>query len=245
MQLNHQFAVPASVEETWRTFNDLELIAPCFPGAVLKSVEDDEFAGSVKVKLGPISLQYNGTGRFVERDEAGRRAVIEAKGKDRRGNGTASATVAAVLTPDGDGTAVSVDTDLNITGKPAQFGRGVIQDVSDKLLGQFVDCIAGKLTQTGAAAESEREAAAAPTTPVAEPQPGASADASAAGVGASGDAGSAASGASASSGGSTTPEPEPAELNLMSTVAPVIAKRAAPYLIAAVVAFIVYKLIRR
>lgn len=145
MELRHQFAVPASIEQTWAAFNDLESIAPCFPGATLTSVEGDEFKGSVKVKLGPIALQYTGVGTFVERDESARRAVIEAKGKDKRGNGTAGATVVAQLTPDGTGTSVEVSTDLSITGKPAQFGRGVIQDISDKLLGQFVACIAAQL----------------------------------------------------------------------------------------------------
>lgn len=231
MELSHKFTVPASVDETWAAFNDLERIAPCFPGATLSSVEGDEFKGSVKVKLGPISLQYNGTGQFIERDESAHRAVIEAKGKDRRGNGTASATVTARMTAGGDGTEVEVDTDLAITGKPAQFGRGVIQDVSDKLLGQFVDCIAGKLGQTDAA---EPEAAA----PAAE--------SSAAGAAAS----SAAPGPAeqpAGSGAAEQPEPEAAgaELNLMSTVGPVVAKRAAPYLIGLAVVFVLYKLVRR
>lgn len=145
MELTHRFVVPASIDVTWASLMDLEGVAPCFPGATLTSVDGDEFAGSVKVKLGPIAMLYNGTGQFVERDEANHRAVIEAKGKDKRGNGTAGAKVVAQLTPDGTGTAVEVSTDLSITGKPAQFGRGVIQDVSDKLLGVFVDCLAGKL----------------------------------------------------------------------------------------------------
>src|SRR5690606_935954 len=145
VELEHRFTVPTSVDETWAAFNDLERIAPCFPGATLTSVDGDDFAGSVKVRLGPISLLYNGSGRFVERDAANHRAVIEAKGKDKRGNGTASATIRAQLSPDGDKTLVEVSTDLAITGKPAQFGRGVIQDVSDKLLGQFVSCLEEKL----------------------------------------------------------------------------------------------------
>ena len=105
------------------------------------------------MKLGPIAMQYTGTGTFVERDEAQHRAVIEAKGKDKRGNGTAGVTVVAHMLPEGDGTAVEVKTDLAITGKPAQFGRGVMQDVSDKLLGQFVDCIAGQLGEEAPAAQ--------------------------------------------------------------------------------------------
>jgi carbon monoxide dehydrogenase subunit G len=149
VELEHYFTVPASVEETWAAFNDPEVVAPCFPGATLIAVEGDQFTGSAKIKLGPIALQYNGTGTYVERDEQARRAVIEATGKDRRGNGTANATVTAQLTPDGEGTAVHVTTDLAVTGKPAQFGRGVMQDVSDKLLLAFVACLQTKLGPTG------------------------------------------------------------------------------------------------
>ena len=145
MELEHQFTVPASVEVTWAAFNDPGRVAPCFPGATLTSVDGDEFTGSAKIKLGPIALQYNGTGRYVERDESAHRAVIEAKGKDKRGNGTANATVTAQLSADGDSTSVHVTTDLAVTGKPAQFGRGVMQDVSDKLLGQFVTCLQSTL----------------------------------------------------------------------------------------------------
>lgn len=145
MELEHQFTVPASVEETWAAFNNPEVVAPCFPGATLISVDGDQFTGSAKIKLGPIAMQYNGTGTYVQRDEQARRAVIEAMGRDKRGNGTANATVTAQLTPDGDGTAVHVTTDLAVTGKPAQFGRGVMQDVSDKLLLQFVACLRTKL----------------------------------------------------------------------------------------------------
>ena len=110
----------------------------------MTSVDESGFAGTVKVKLGPIALQYAGTGQFVERDDAAHRAVIEAKGKDKRGNGTAGATVTVQLAPAGEGTRIDVTTDLSVTGKPAQFGRGVMQDVSDKLLQQFVACIEGQ-----------------------------------------------------------------------------------------------------
>ena len=141
MELTHDFTVPASVDETWATFMDLHRVGSCFPGAVVTEASDDAFSGTVKVKLGPIALLYSGAGTFLERDDAAHRAVIEAKGKDKRGNGTAGATVTIQLAPSGEGTRVDVATDLSITGKPAQFGRGVMQDVSDKLLGQFVACI--------------------------------------------------------------------------------------------------------
>lgn len=144
MDLTHRFSVPAGVAEAWDAFNDLEGLAPCFPGATITSVDGDEFSGSVKIKLGPISLMYNGSGRYVERNDADRRVVIEARGKDKRGNGTATATVTASFAENGGQTDVEVLTDLVITGKPAQFGRGVISDVSDKLLDQFVSCVSGR-----------------------------------------------------------------------------------------------------
>ena len=145
MDLTHKFTVPASVEETWAAFNDIESVAGCFPGAVVTSVEGDTFQGSCKVKLGPIALVYNGSGTFLDKDESAHTMKIEAKGKDKRGNGTAGANVTASMTANGDATDVEVVTDLAITGKPAQFGRGVMQDVSDKLLGQFVACLEKKV----------------------------------------------------------------------------------------------------
>ncbi|MEO6144336.1 MAG: SRPBCC family protein [Dermatophilaceae bacterium] len=159
MELKHDFTVPAPVEETWAAFNDPERVAPCFPGATLISVEGDQFTGSAKIKLGPIALQYNGVGTYVERDAAAYRAVIEAKGKDKRGNGTANATVTAQMSADGEGTVVHVTTDLAVTGKPAQFGRGVMQDVSDKLLEQFVACLKTTLGAPGTAPLSHADEA--------------------------------------------------------------------------------------
>ena len=171
MELNHRFTVPIGVEETWAHFNDIASVAECFPGAQVTEADESSFAGSVKVKLGPIALQYNGSGTFVEKDEAAHRFVVDAKGKDKRGNGTAGAKVTVTMTDaTGGATDVSVETDLAITGKPAQFGRGVMQDVSDKLLGQFVACLEQRL----AAPEPEPQPdPAAPEAPVAAPQPGA------------------------------------------------------------------------
>ena len=165
MELSHRFTVPIGVEETWEHFNDIASVAECFPGAQVTEADADSFAGSVKVKLGPIALLYNGTGTFVEKDEAAHRFVVDAKGKDKRGNGTAGANVVVTMTDAGGSTDVSVQTDLAITGKPAQFGRGVMQDVSDKLLGQFVACLEQRLTAP--------EPAAAPADPTPEPPSGA------------------------------------------------------------------------
>ncbi|HWL99493.1 MAG TPA: SRPBCC family protein [Nocardioidaceae bacterium] len=235
MQLEHRFTVPASIDVAWEALMDLESVGSCFPGATVTSVEGDEFAGTCKIKLGPISMQYSGSGKFVERDESSRRAVIEAKGKDKRGNGTAAVTVTASLTAESEErTAVAVDTDLNITGKPAQFGRGVIQDVSDKLLGQFTECLESKIgaaDDQGTAAESapasvpESESAAASTAPP--------------------------------TAASREPEPEPraaqrseqsdsSALDLGATVLPVLAKRYAPYAVGAlVVLFVLWRILRR
>jgi uncharacterized protein len=165
VELQHRFTVPASVDDTWTTFMELGEVAGCFPGATVTSYDGQRFEGTCKVKLGPIALLYTGNGTFVERDDAAHRAVISASGKDKRGNGTAGATVTIALAEGGTGrTAVEVLTDLNVTGKPAQFGRGVMQDVSAKLMGRFADCLAGEM-QSGAAATEGDPTIARPTAP--------------------------------------------------------------------------------
>ena len=141
MKLEHDFRVDAGLPDTWPLLLDIERIAPCMPGAQLQEVEGDEYRGIVKVKVGPITAQYRGVARVLEADEATRRVVLHAEGRDARGQGNASANIVATLTGDGDGTRVHVDTDLTVTGKVAQFGRGVMADVSAKLMGQFVDCL--------------------------------------------------------------------------------------------------------
>ncbi|MCW2765155.1 MAG: carbon monoxide dehydrogenase subunit [Nocardioides sp.] len=165
MDLTHRFTVPTGVEETWAAFQDIASVAECFPGATVTSVEGDTFQGSCKVKLGPIALVYTGSGTFLEKDAAAHRFVVDAKGKDKRGNGTAGAKVTLTMadseSPAGS-TDVVVVTDLAITGKPAQFGRGVMQDVSDKLLGQFVDCLEQRLTGPAATPTDEAPEAVAP-----------------------------------------------------------------------------------
>ncbi|WP_075957514.1 SRPBCC family protein [Ornithinimicrobium sp. CNJ-824] len=145
MELEHSFTVPAPPERTWALMTDLQTVGGCFPGATVTEADEETFAGNVKVKLGPIAVTYQGTGRFLERDDEAHRAVVEGTGKGMRGLGNASATVTMQLAPDGGGTRVDVGTELHITGKPAQFGRGVMQSVSDKLLGQFVACVESKL----------------------------------------------------------------------------------------------------
>lgn len=160
MQMEHHFTVPVPVDVAWEALLDPERVAPCMPGATLSSVEGSDFSGSVKVKLGPVTLLYKGNGTFSEVDESARRVVLDASGKDSRGNGTAAAAVTATLSEDGGTTAVRVDTDLKITGKPAQLGRGLISEVGGKLINQFADCLAERLAGADTAGESGQSAAA-------------------------------------------------------------------------------------
>ncbi|MEO5842372.1 MAG: SRPBCC family protein [Acidimicrobiales bacterium] len=139
MELNNDFEVNAPIEKAWAVLTDVEKIAPCLPGAQLQEVEGDEYRGIVKVKVGPITAQYKGAATFVEKDDANHRAVLKADGRDTRGAGNASAMITAQLQAVGDRTKVSVSTDLTVTGKVAQFGRGVMADVSAKLMTQFAD----------------------------------------------------------------------------------------------------------
>jgi carbon monoxide dehydrogenase subunit G len=153
MELTNDFRVGVSVPEAWKVLTDVERIAPMLPGAQLQEVEGDEYRGIVKVKVGPITAQYKGAASFVERDEAAGRVVLKASGRDTRGQGNASAVITATMTPDGDGTKVSVVTDLTVTGKVAQFGRGVMADVSAKLIGQFVDSLEADIESSGRPSE--------------------------------------------------------------------------------------------
>ena len=224
MELQHSFSVPVDVDRAWAVLVDIEQVAPCMPGAALDTVDGDEFTGSVKVRLGPIGITYKGKARFVEKDQVAHRAVIDAQGKDARGNGTASATVTATLHPQDDSTRVEVNTDLAITGKPAQFGRGVMVDVGNKLIGQFADCLAGKLAKpAGPAADGPAPAAPAAVSgpPPAASQPGTP---------------------------QTSPEApaeEVAPIDLMASAGPAVLKRLAPVALLLAVLVLVIVLRRR
>ena len=139
MELSNDFEVSAPIEKVWEVINDVELIAPCLPGAQLEEVGNDEYKGFVKVKVGPITAQYKGVAKFVEVDDSNHRVVIRGEGRDTRGAGNAAADITASLESVPEGTRVNVVTDLKITGKVAQFGRGVMADISKKLMGQFAD----------------------------------------------------------------------------------------------------------
>ncbi|MGH9101530.1 MAG: SRPBCC family protein, partial [Acidimicrobiales bacterium] len=162
MELTNEFEVSVPIEQAWAVLTDVERIAPCMPGAQLKEVEGDEYRGSVKVKVGPITAEYRGAASFVEQDAAAHRAVLRAEGRDTRGQGNAKATITALLQPSGDSTKVEVKTDLAVTGRVAQFGRGVLADVSAKLLGQFVECLETTVLGAGAAAGGASPSAVAP-----------------------------------------------------------------------------------
>jgi uncharacterized protein len=164
MELTNEFKVGVPVERTWEVLTDVELIAPCMPGAQLQEIEGEEYRGVVKVKVGPITAQYKGAARFLEKDEAGHKVVLRAEGRETRGQGNANATITATMTPESDGTQVTVVTDLTITGRVAQFGRGVMADVSGKLLGQFVDCLESKLLS-----DSDSGPSSAPSSSSASP----------------------------------------------------------------------------
>jgi carbon monoxide dehydrogenase subunit G len=165
MELEHSFTVPVPEDQAWDVLLDVERVAPCMPGATLDSVDGDEIKGKIKVKLGPVSMTYAGTARFTERDRDAGVVTLEASGKETRGAGTASATVRSELHGEGGQTAVTVHTSLNVTGRPAQFGRGVMADVSAKLIGIFAKNLADMLT-TGNGADVEP---AAPEPAVSEP----------------------------------------------------------------------------
>ncbi len=168
MELSNDIEVNAPVEEVWAAFNDVERIAPCLPGAQLQEIEGEEFRGIVKVKVGPITAQYKGKATFEERDKDNWRVVIKGDGRDTRGAGNASALITATLDPVSDAvTKVNVNTDLTITGKVAQFGRGAIADVSTKLMGQFADNLETLLEEGGG--ETAAEPAPEPVSATGDP----------------------------------------------------------------------------
>ncbi|MEY2453269.1 MAG: uncharacterized protein QOD92_2843 [Acidimicrobiaceae bacterium] len=237
MELTNEFRVGVPPATAWAVLTDVERIAPCMPGAQLQEVEGDEYRGIVKVKVGPITAQYKGSATFVEKDEENLRATLRAEGRDTRGQGNANATITAKLTPDGNGTKVIVVTDLTVTGKVAQFGRGVMADVSAKLLGQFVDCL-----ETKVLAEQSDQAVGVPEGSVIGSDP-APTDAP---VVAPAPATATAAAAPASSSGARrieSAEPEP--INLIEHAGSSVAKRAAPVLGVIAIFWLLRVLLRR
>ncbi|MDT7840693.1 SRPBCC family protein [Streptomyces justiciae] len=157
MELHHEFTVPVPVDDAWTALLDIERVAPCMPGASVEEYDGKTVTGSVKVKVGPITVTYKGTAVFEEQDDAAHRMVLVASGRETRGQGTARATVTVTLTEQDGGTAVSVRTDLTVTGRPAQFGRGVMAEVGDRIIGQFAQCLAEKLAVVPDTASTDAE----------------------------------------------------------------------------------------
>jgi uncharacterized protein len=174
MKLTNEITVPAPIDEAWALILDVERVAPCLPGASVEQAEDDQYKGSMKVKIGPIVSTFEGTLKIDEADEEAHRAVLNAKARDSRGKGSANATITSTLAPADEGTQVTVETDLRVTGPAASFGRGVMQDVSAMLMTQFADCLATKLGHEApaeaAAAAAEEPAAEEEGEPVARAQ---------------------------------------------------------------------------
>jgi carbon monoxide dehydrogenase subunit G len=154
VKINNEFTVSVPVEQAWNTMLDLERIAPCLPGAAIQGSEDDEYQGTMKVKIGPITANYKGTVKVEEANEENHRVVLNASGRDARGQGTASATIVSTLQEEGEETRVKVETDMRLTGRAAQFGRGIAQDVATKMLTQFAECLERELSGGGAAQQA-------------------------------------------------------------------------------------------
>lgn len=171
MELTNEFVIDRGVEDTWKILNDLEFIAPCMPGAQLQEIEGDEYRGIVKVKVGPITAQYKGKASFVEQDATAKVARLKAEGRDPR-QGNANAMITASMEPVGDTqTNVKIHTDLGLSGKIASFGRGAIEDVSKKILGQFTDNLRQKLENEGGPSVAAEAAPVADAAPAADATP--------------------------------------------------------------------------
>jgi carbon monoxide dehydrogenase subunit G len=166
VKLENEFTVPAPVERAWAVMLDLERVAPCLPGAAIDGSDGDVHTGRMTVKIGPITARYEGTVRVEEADEQARRTVMRAQASDQRGQGTAAATITSTMERVPEGTRVRVETDMRITGPAAQFGRGVMQDVSAKMMKRFAECLASEMGRGEAAGTGTREAAPAPRQPV-------------------------------------------------------------------------------
>jgi uncharacterized protein len=230
MELTNDFRVPVPPSSAWDVLNDVERIAPCMPGAQLQEIEGEEYRGIVKVKVGPITAQYKGVARFIEQDADGHRLVLRAEGRETRGQGNANATITATLTPDGDGTKVNVVTDLTVTGKVAQFGRGVMADVSANLLKQFVQCLETKVL-AGGASDAQPTPTADPAA-VAEPAPLPTRALEETATETAGRV-------------RTIDSPEPQPIDLLDTAGASVIKRAAPILAVIVVLFLVRQVLKR
>lgn len=227
MEIADSFRVSTPLDETWRVLLDIEGIAPCMPGAQLQEVDGNEYRGVVKVKVGPITAQYKGTATLAEVDEAARRIVLDASGRDTRGQGNAKASIVVTMNDDAGGTRVDVVTDLSITGKVAQFGRGVLDDVSAKLLRQFVENLERDVLNAGTSADPEVDNASRAGSPVPD------------------DAVSANGVASAPAGPRRIESREVEPIDLLDVAGESAARRVVPIVVAVVVLLVLWRLLRR
>lgn len=224
MELTNEFTVDVPVEQAWAVLTDLERIAPCMPGAQLQEVDGEDYRGVVRVKVGPVTAEYKGKAQFLERDAGAHKAVLRAEGRETRGQGNASATITAQLESSGSATKVSVVTDLSISGRVAQFGRGVLSDVSNKLLGQFVEQLESTVLAEGGREASRPAPAAAPAAGEPKgPTAGGEAEEPAVTGETAADGHREAATRTTAAGGS-----EPTPVNLVRVVGPVILKRLLP-----------------
>jgi carbon monoxide dehydrogenase subunit G len=240
MELVNDFTVNVPVDEAWGTLTDVERIAPCLPGAQLQEVEGDVYRGVVKIKVGPILAQFKGQATFVEKDDTNHRAVLKAEGRDTSGKGNASALITAKLEPEGDSaTKVTVSTDLTITGRVAQFGRGALADVSTKLLGQFVTQL--ESTVLNESAPSGNGSSGAGTTAAAPPSaPASTTTAATSAPAAPADSGPATP-APAESGVRKVDHAEAEPIDLIDTAGAPIAKRLIPVVVVVVAVLLVVR----
>jgi uncharacterized protein len=245
VKLENEFTVPASIDEAWNLLLDVPRVATCLPGASVEEGggEDGTFQGSMKIKIGPITAQYKGTVKIQEADEATRTVAMRAQAKDARGQGSASATITSRMEETEGGTKVSVETDMRVTGPAAQFGRGVMQDVSAKLMGRFADCLAEQLSGGTAASEAETAEAKPTDTPKTEDAgvPSASSGVSSA------EAETKVPEASSGTPTAKTPPPRQAEdvLDLGEAAGGAVLKRALPLVGGVIALLVLIRIIRR
>jgi carbon monoxide dehydrogenase subunit G len=239
MELENSFSVEVPIERAWEVLTDVPRIAPCLPGAKLTEVDGDDYKGIVKVKVGPIVAQYKGAATFVETDEQAHRIVLRAEGRETRGQGNATATITAVLTPDGDNTQVIVHTDMAITGKAAQFSRGVMAEVSSKLMKQFSD----NLATTVLGAEAEAGAASGAEDAKSSVAGSTAGSSTAAASSSTGTRTSGPTGGAEPHVPGTPGEPEP--IDLLGVAGGATAKRVVPAVVAAVLVLLLVRLLLR
>jgi uncharacterized protein len=259
MKLENEFTVPAPIDEAWAVLLDVERVAPCLPGAAVEpgGGDDGKFNGTMTVKIGPITARYKGTVEIQESDEANRRAVMRAQAKDARGQGTAAATITSTMEEASEGTKVKVVTDMRVTGPAAQFGRGVMQDVSAKMMRQFADCLASEMSgpkqeEEPATWSSAGEDEAAPAE-TAAPETATADAAETRAPGASPGSKEPTGGAGVTSGSGSTgrpeaaprPRPTPEVLDLADASRDAVLKRAVPVVGGMLVLLILLRLIRR